>query len=479
MPQTAPKTTMLALLLALGLSSSCSDSESPNRPETDLIGLDNAEGGEDIDAADESGLDDLEVADQTVDPGEVEETRPDTVEVTEDAADTGFDGFPEPDCTATVEGFDATLRGREVAVVYNQLSAESTSIARYYQWGRGVPDANMIALETTTAFNISTEEFLSEVLGPVRSALEEHDPDGQIRFVATVYGVPYTVMADDLSVLEVVFTVTIPTASPDTANASVDSELAAVLGGLEAGGGGHIPNPYFQSTERLDRNERQVVPVTRLAVPTPTGDVVLDTRAMIERGICAEATQSRGRFVLDQAVNACWGLNPAWGNGLLSDAALALGELGFEVVLDESADVLSELTEVAGYASWGSNDQDAAQQILDFCVDGDPTGFSWVDGGLAATFVSTSARLIDTEEAPGIPVETFGQSMIWDLLIEGASGAAGHVLEPYVSAVPYPAHLFGRYVGGATLAESFYAAIPYLSWMTVVVGDPLLAPYNE
>jgi len=53
------------------------------------------------------------------------------------------------------------------------------------------------------------------------------------------------------------------------------------------------------------------------------------------------------------------------------------------------------------------------------------------------------------------------------------TGIAGHVEEPYLEACPRPQILFPAYVRGHNLAESFYASLPYLSWQTIVVGDPL------
>ena len=37
--------------------------------------------------------------------------------------------------------------------------------------------------------------------------------------------------------------------------------------------------------------------------------------------------------------------------------------------------------------------------------------------------------------------------------------------------------LFPAYLAGFNLIESFYLAIPHLSWQTIVVGDPLCAPF--
>jgi tetratricopeptide (TPR) repeat protein len=71
------------------------------------------------------------------------------------------------------------------------------------------------------------------------------------------------------------------------------------------------------------------------------------------------------------------------------------------------------------------------------------------------------------------------QSLTGDLIRDGVTGAAGHVAEPYLDATIRPDILFPAYVRGANLAEAFYAAMPYLSWQTIVVGDPLCAPFRR
>jgi len=60
-----------------------------------------------------------------------------------------------------------------------------------------------------------------------------------------------------------------------------------------------------------------------------------------------------------------------------------------------------------------------------------------------------------------------------DLIREGVTGISAHVAEPYLDATVRPEVLFPAYVQGLNLAESFYLGIPFLSWQTVVVGDPL------
>jgi Tfp pilus assembly protein PilF len=53
------------------------------------------------------------------------------------------------------------------------------------------------------------------------------------------------------------------------------------------------------------------------------------------------------------------------------------------------------------------------------------------------------------------------------------------VAEPYLDASVRADVLFPAYFAGFNLAESFYLSMPYLSWQTVVVGDPLCRPFER
>ena len=64
-----------------------------------------------------------------------------------------------------------------------------------------------------------------------------------------------------------------------------------------------------------------------------------------------------------------------------------------------------------------------------------------------------------------------------DLIRAGVTGVSGNVDEPFLGGTIRPDILFPAYTSGRNLAESFYAAMPYLSWQTIIVGDPLCAPF--
>ena len=95
---------------------------------------------------------------------------------------------------------------------------------------------------------------------------------------------------------------------------------------------------------------------------------------------------------------------------------------------------------------------------------------TYVPGAIGETYVSTGGRSFTYGT-------DYGQSLVVDLIREGISGVSGHVYEPYLDACGHPDIMFDRYTSAYTMAESFWMALYYLSWMEVVAGDPKMVPY--
>jgi uncharacterized protein (TIGR03790 family) len=162
------------------------------------------------------------------------------------------------------------------------------------------------------------------------------------------------------------------------------------------------------------------------------------------------------------------------GNDWLRTAATLLPKS--RVVLDETTSPLYNQTDVIGYASWGTNDDHRTQRFLHF---------QWLPGAIAAEFVSTSARTFRRPPDNWSPSAAWGdrskyfadspQGLIGDVLHEGATGASGNTYEPYLHACARPDYLLPAYNQGRNLAESYYISLIYLSWQSVIVGDPLCA----
>ena len=240
--------------------------------------------------------------------------------------------------------------------------------------------------------------------------------------------------------------------------ASVDSELTLLYSDLHNGGHalpGGIANPFFGKMRQPFRHpDFPIYLVTRLA-----GYDLEDVKGIIDRALAA---RNRGRFVIDVQR----GGDPA-GDRWLREAAQSIPK--DRVVLDDSPGVLYNQTDVIGYASWGSNDAHRNERHL---------GFRWLPGAIMTEYVSTNARTFARPPDKwtfGAPFAGSGQSLTADYIHDGVTGASGHVYEPYLQFTPRPNILIPAYFSGRNLAESYYLAIPLLSWMNVVVGDPLCA----
>ncbi|HEX8077686.1 MAG TPA: hypothetical protein VF511_07715, partial [Chthoniobacterales bacterium] len=64
------------------------------------------------------------------------------------------------------------------------------------------------------------------------------------------------------------------------------------------------------------------------------------------------------------------------------------------------------------------------------------------------------------------------------LVTRGAAATIGNVYEPYLQLTAHLNVFNDRLLHGFTFAESAYMSVPSLSWMSVMVGDPLYRPFG-
>ena len=343
--------------------------------------------------------------------------------------------------------------GANVLLIVNANSQVSQEIGEYYQRRRNVPKANLCRIRTPAKETIDRATYDSDVEQPVRACLEAHPNPEQILYLVTTKGVPLRVSG--------------PMPKMKSEAAAVDSELTllyAKMRGQSFDIVGPVNNPYFgKYFADFDAVKHQFYPVTRL-----TGYDLQDVRRLIDRSLSA---RNQGLFVLDMAL-----IKEMEGEQWLKVAARALP--ADRVKLEATNAAIYGVKGVIGYAGWGSNDP---QRIADGRRD---LGMEWLPGAIATEYVSTDGRTFQrppeswtigawsnkTGYFAGAP-----QSLTADFISQGASGASGHVWEPFLIGTPRPNYLFPAYYSGKNLAESFYVAIPFLSWMNVVVGDPLCA----
>ncbi|MFP4105413.1 MAG: TIGR03790 family protein [Phycisphaerae bacterium] len=92
-------------------------------------------------------------------------------------------------------GVALALEPAEVIVVANANSEDSMELAKLYVKGRKIPEKNLIALKTTTAYQISYEDYASQIVAPLRKELTKRGLKEKATFLCLIYGVPVRVAA--------------------------------------------------------------------------------------------------------------------------------------------------------------------------------------------------------------------------------------------------------------------------------------------
>jgi uncharacterized protein (TIGR03790 family) len=342
----------------------------------------------------------------------------------------------------------AAQNGENLLLVVNQTDAASREIADYYIARRSIPPKNVCAISSAPNEEIQWAVYQQQIEKPIGDCLKKNGLTEKVLYIVTTLGVPLKIDGNG------------PTEG--TERASVDSELTLLYGKLHGAHferPGMLGNPYFMKREELFGHPRfPIYLVTRLA-----GWDVADVKALIDRSLAAK---NRGKFVVDLSPGSAGD-----GNDWLKTAAILLP--ADRTILDETKKVLYLQPDIIGYASFGSNDPNRKLRLL---------GFRWLPGAIATEFVSTNARTFKRPPDNWAYTTWEDKLHLWggspqgltgDLIHEGATGASGNVYEPFLMGCVRPDYLLPAYYQGHNLAESFYVAMPYLSWQGIVVGDPL------
>lgn len=364
---------------------------------------------------------------------------------------------------ATLTSFPAAVQAitpNQIVVVVNEGSAISERTGEYYRLARRIPEHHLIRIRTDSREEIDRKTFQRAIEQPIAAHLLRHRLQDQVLVIVLTKGVPLKIRGSG---------------GFKGMQASVDSELALLYRALVQGPlppEGRIANPYFHPEKPVpfNRVDYDTYLVTRL-----DGYTWEDIRGLIDR---AARPATHGKVILEMKA-AFPGSGSETGNAWLRKTAERLKGSGLEVLVNESPKPVTGETGVFGYAGWGSNDPRHRRQRS--------LGLHWLPGAIASWFVSTSARTFTSPPAgwttgswddPKTFYAGSPQSLIGDLIAGGVTGVVGYVDEPYLDGTARPDILFPAYHAGFTLVESFYMALPYLSWQSVVIGDPLTAPFG-
>ncbi|TVR52995.1 MAG: TIGR03790 family protein [Puniceicoccaceae bacterium] len=356
-----------------------------------------------------------------------------------------------------------------VVVVANAACAESKEVAEHYLQRRGIPRENLVLLEAPTDETISWDDYLQAVHNPLVRALHHggwlqgllgsiHDSAGRLRTALEGHRIDYLVLSRNLplrirhdggrvseqAAAEV----------PDQFRrnrGSVEAQLALIPLGSRVEITGYVPNPLFRQQAPTAAQRQAVIRVARLDGPS-----VAAVKRLIDGGIQAERTQLWGRAFIDL------GGPHTRGDEWLRGAADRLENAGLPVVRDTRRAAFAPSTPMDGlalYFGWYAEHVEGPFAI---------PGFRALAGAIGFHIHSFSATTVRSDQEYWVGP-----------LVEAGVMTVGNVYEPYLELTHHPDLMVEALLGGSTLGEAAFYALPALGWQAVLIGDPLYRPFAE
>ena len=346
-------------------------------------------------------------------------------------------------------------------VVFNATDPESKSLAEYYATQRGIPASNLLGLQTSKEETIPREEFQKTIESPLRAAFIERGwwktgtvpQQGNIaiqttiRVLTLIRGLPLRISEETAPGGPA------PAAGKGNAS-SVDSELA-ICGLLDKPIAGPLQNPYFGRPEPF-----YTLPLSPMfLVGRIDGPDKATARRLIDDALATEATGLFGKAYIDLALKN--DPNYKVGEDWLLAAARALEMYGIPTMVDSLASTLPlnfPMTDAAYYLGWYT--QTADGPFLN-------PNFRFRRGAVACHIHSFSATTVRNAK----------DYWCGPLLAKGACAVIGNVWEPYLQLTTQLDKFTEGLLAGRNLGEAASGATQTLSWMNVVLGDPLYQPF--
>jgi uncharacterized protein (TIGR03790 family) len=219
----------------------------------------------------------------------------------------------------------------DVLLIVNDDSQISKDIGDYFVEKRNIPKINICNVSISTSETI-TGTIFADLRTQIENYITNNGLKTKLNFLVTTKGVPLRVSYGGNS------------------RASVDADLALILGKYSNNIGGTNPmdNPYHDKDERFSKSKYDFYLVTRL-----TGYTVDEAKGLIDKATVSLG--QRGMFMLDVSP-ARDGGGYQVGNDWMRSAYTILNQKGFNVTLDETNPFITDIKNVSGYCSWGSND---------------------------------------------------------------------------------------------------------------------------
>ena len=340
---------------------------------------------------------------------------------------------------------------QRVLVVYNQSVPESLEVANYYITKRGIPSANLCAVNSSEIRYIPDWNIFDSVIkNPIRNCLNALGRD-KILYIVFTYHTPYKAGA--------------PVRSVDQQVADIWDELTTSRDPEDghpyfaaAQSQGNIYQPHVSLADyRQQPGALRLYSVWRLDAPSAAL-----ARGLVDKALQAEASGLSGRGCFDRNrgdINVVNDYSYGAGDWDIRRSADLARQAGFSVVEDANTAEFGEAPaplrcdDAALYAGWYSlnNYNDA---------------FTWKPGAIGFHTDSLSAYDLRT-----------GTNWTVNAVIKGITITSGAIDEPFLEGVAHPDGVFRNLFEGANVGDALLRNTEYLKWMIVNVGDPLYRPF--
>jgi uncharacterized protein (TIGR03790 family) len=315
---------------------------------------------------------------------------------------------------ANAEGLDAARLG----VLYNLDDPSSQAIAVFYAAKRAIPAVNVLGLHLGTAKVLTPEAFV-----PVRNQAIDHLPT-DVQSLALVWSVPYAVGCMSIT----------------SAFAAGYRTAFCVPGcGITAS------NPLFDADGWLPADTVGWWP----AMLIPTDDQGL-ARAVIEHGIAADGTHSRGTMYLVRTQDTARNVRAATYTEAESRLAHRLG------IVELTTPVARDVPDAIAYFIGAAHVDELAR-------------IHFVPGAVADHLTSMGGVLVGGNQMSAIA---------W--LRQGATASYGSVSEPcnHLEKFPNIGVLMDHYSRGETIMEAYWKSVA-MPGQGLFIGEPLARPYAD
>lgn len=382
--------------------------------------------------------------------------------------------------TATAQ----TLRPDEVVVIANKASPDSLAVAKHYMEKRGIPQKHLFLVDfPKSPRTISFEHFETKVAAPLRAWLDETQLRDAILCLVTVHDVPYVVSGPKISEeerAEIAKNGNVP--NPNmvlTTRASLDSELAWLYRGDVKGLDREDlafrrvycyqnRNPYYgQPMSFREFRRRAAEPLEKLGLlymtarlEGPTPEIA---RGLVDKAMAAEREGPSGIGYFDSKGATLGNRKAGYPEGEFwaRRAWIETHNAGFKTVREQTGELFGEGACPDALIYWGW------YKLRDY----QPSfGKAFRPGAIAVHTASAEATDIRKATEKGGP---------WcaGFLTHGVTATVGPVGEPFLSAFPHAEIFFPRLYQGWSLGDVYWNSHVELSWMMVLIGDPLYTPF--